>query len=212
MNIGHEIPRLDRGVVLPEHWNKVADTVNKLRKIQLGPGMKGFVTGSGIALDAIQTPQQERGIFPYGSQWTYGVEFYGSTVRIYNPLFHIAGVTVEDTTYGDFGGVPDTTYLEITPASGDWVVYGTKARTIVALKYDTAATADEAFSLVCGNTLSNVATLPTNDGAGTVDPLRYYLVPLYVIDASYDAETEAVSNLDIYMDKIHGAFSPMLAG
>ena len=165
--------------------------------------------------------------FPYGSRWVFGLEIITAaaaiTVRVHNPLLHRAGLTMTDwwaeASYF-FGPIPDKVYLETPVVEADWAVSGKEARVLIAYRLDTVTATGSL--LVCKD-VAEASTLPTSDGAGTVDPLRYYLVPLYILTAAYTAAVEAAegppaveavpakfADPDIYIDCIHGVFTPAL--
>lgn len=219
MNIGEEIPTLSAGLVSLSAFNKVARTVNRLRKISLGPGLTGKATASGICLDA--APIAKSNTFPYGSQWCFGVDIVSGTteVRIWNPLFHRAGLTIGSwlNSQGSFGTIPDRTSLSVTPGIASFAEDGGQMRIFITYIYDTVLGEG---TLTASSAAADVMTLPTDDGAGVVDPLRYYKIPLYILEGTFqegkpDADPpipDRIINLRIYIDMIHGLFSPGLCG
>lgn len=52
MNIGEHIPTISKGFPTPALWNRMANTLNCLRSIGLGPNMIGKMNNAGIFLDA----------------------------------------------------------------------------------------------------------------------------------------------------------------
>lgn len=52
MFVGQELPLMTNGIVKAEQWNAVARIVNILRKINLGTGIIGSITASGVSLSA----------------------------------------------------------------------------------------------------------------------------------------------------------------
>lgn len=207
MQIGQEIPMLPGGIVPVVQFNKLAAIVNRLRKINLGPGMTGGSSSAGVYLDAAPSPSVAS-IFPYGDKWVFGLEVLSDlTVRIHNPLMHRSGLTAGNwfDAGGTFGDIPDKTFLEAAAPRSLWTIHEGQARIFVAYRYDTATATD---SIIVSSSKADVSTLPTDDGAGTVDPLRYYLIPLYILQGT--ATDATVVNTSIYIDLIHGLVTPNL--
>lgn len=155
--------------------------------------------------------------FPYGSKWCWGIGLSSTSteIRIYNPLFHRAGLTVGAWMgiAGNFGDIPDRNYLSIEPDMADFETYQTNSRIFVSYSYDTVAGDG---TLIATSVADDAMTVPTDDAGGEVDPMRYYKIPLYILQGTYveatDDEVAYIKDLKIYIDMIHGVMSPGLMG
>ena len=210
MNIGEQIPILQNGIVTTETWNKAARTLNMLRSMGVGPGMTMRVNGAGVFFDAVPASTSVQKLFPIGPQWTFGIEFEeADLINIYNPMLHKAGLTLADWIHDSASenSMPDQTAVAVTPVAADWAIAGNTARTIIYLKYDQA---DATYTLEASAHPKDAMTLPASDGAGTVDPMRYYLIPLYIVSATYTeadgSDPATFTSRKIYIDLIHGTF------
>lgn len=196
-------------------YNKLVEIINILRKINLGPGMTGNIGSAGISLDTrIGTTFDETQTFPYGDTWCWGLQLIPSAsdtiVRVYNPVVQRAGVTTSNwfsiEPLGG-GGIPDKVYLTQTIGDSDWEDANGNGRVIIYHKYDTALNTE---TIEKTKLMTEACTLP-NDGAGTVEPIRYYLTPLYVLSANRkNGTTGNFINQKIWMDLIHGLYVPSI--
>lgn len=155
--------------------------------------------------------------FPYGDKWTFGLEIVGPTetevskVKIWNP-FAMRGGVVTSNWFGDLSGLntlPQKVYLQVSLANEAWEATGNQGRIIVSYKYDMATNTD---SLVASSTLSEVCTLPPADGATMVEPLRYWLIPLYMLSTSRNDELSPWATPVLNLDFVHGVVEPSTYG
>ena len=205
MQIGNDLPTINK-IPLAEDYNRLVYVLNNLRKINLGKNMKGYCLGSGIFLDAIIPDNQELG-FPYGDKWSFGIDISFSqlddstTIKIYNPFIFRSGISISNwwTSTGATQALVDKVYQTCSISLGDWAVKNSTRQVIIAHRYDQQTSTD---SIITGKTLAEVSTLPTNDGGGTLDPLRYILSPLYVLSSTKIGDLW--STPEIYIDIIHG--------
>lgn len=209
MNIGEEIPTLSAGLVPLSAFNKVARTINRLRKISLGPGLTGKATACGVCLDAAPVATPRRGM-PYGTEWLFGLTFDGVKVIVHNCAFFRNGLFVTDW---DGEGTWDPEGQNATTSDGDWTVAGSIAKVFIGYKYDTKERTGE---VVAAAGLADIVTLPV-DNTEALEIMRYYKIPLYEIHANHippdDPESEEgarYQNHRVKRDFIHGMFAPGL--
>lgn len=158
---------------------------------------------------AISDYSLENSAFPYGDKWAFGLMITNSTIRIYNPLAQRQGVMTNNwltLVPEEGGGIPDKVYLEVAWNKDSFAVTGEQGRFIVYYLYDTAGNTEEVKT---AKTLSEASTLPTNDGAGLLDPLRFYKVPLYTIIGQKGSDGE-FSQIRMWQDFIHGMYVPQI--
>ena len=191
MDIGQQIPPMQGGVVTAERWNAMAKTLNVLRKINLGPGLRGNATCSGISLDTSAGNQGTvRLSFPWGAQWVCGIETGMSDesvpafeVRIHNPFPRNA---VANASMGNEPRPP----LKIRPVVGNFNANAGKGILCV-----TGVGGDdwEAGDYVG----AGLAIVPEWS-----DDLAATHTPIYVLEYSGDLQT--VTGISIAFDIVHG--------
>lgn len=166
---------------------------------------KGY--GWRIRIDGNDTQQA---LFPYGPKWTFGLNVVSdsngiTTVTIWNPLVQRQGITTTSwfSTHPSFSGVPDRTCLTETINIVDWARDGAEARIYVAYRYDVL---DNTGIIVASSNQDDVSTLPSS--GSSEDTLRYYLLPLYILQADYT--DGIISKPSIYIDCVHGVYNPVI--
>lgn len=176
------------------------------------------------------------GGFPMGPKWLWGLELElhkGEdeddesdglpVIKVYNPVLHRAGLTIGDwiAAPSNHGNIPNRACLKSITTFDDWKIGDEDddeiytARLGVGYKYDQVTNTGE---LVISTNMDDLATFPTDDGAGTVDPMRYYKIPLYIISANFIEGDESAdpptkdrfTAPQIYIDLVHGLFTPGL--
>lgn len=189
--------------------NALIRRVNVLSNITFSGGVIGGIDSNGIRIGVAPTVNALG--FPYGDKWIYGIDIYqGETVKIniWNPLVQRLGMTVTDWfgNYETYTGIPDKVCLEKTIAYADWEIVSGKARIYIGYTYDTTTNIGQ---LVASKTPSDISTLPAND-ASALDPMQVYKLPLYVLEGTDN--TTSVDNVGIYIDLIHGLYTPQIMG
>jgi hypothetical protein len=197
-------------------WNDCVTTVNCLRNINLGPGLSGSATATGICIDAKSAAVGST--FPYGSKWAFGIGIelgQDTTVTIYNPVIDKVGVLVSDW-FGIAGTIctpfPDPKEYELVLDHEKWARNGVVARTLIYMSYDQT---NNAIEILQAGTPSAGSTLPTDDGGGAYDAARYIKTPLYVLSGVYvedEDNGDSVVSASVYMDLIHGHMSCPVMG
>lgn len=203
MEIGNDLPLLEKGVPTTTHWNNCARIVNALRKISFGPGLSGSLGPSGVYVGLQQAKPLPA--YPYGDShpWgiTWAIDGASLSVKIWNGMYMYAGVLSASwwSAASEEGfSLPDKAFQEVVVGSGAWSenTGGLKRRVGIAHRLDTA---DNTSTIVASSTRSLLSTYETSP-----EPMQYITTPLYILEQSRSSTTAAFANTRIHMHFVGG--------